>query len=498
MKKAVKGIIGLSAALAVLGGGLAALKLTEPEKTEESSSASSEVSGAGVTIIEEKEIAKVELSSVNDEMTIVTTSKRTEESAALYTIDGYQELPVNTSMVGTIPNNARGLVSASIVAEDCTDTAKYGFDEPQATAEIYFESGENVTLIVGDATPSSSAETYVMLGGDDTVYTVPSSKVANYTCTITDLMSSTILKEPAEEEYPVVKSVVIERDDIDYNIVVEYDELSDDDNYTGGTSASHIMVEPTKAYLAVERSTEITNGLFGLSASEIYSIRPDEADIAEAGLSEPFCTMTMTCDDGNEYVFIMSEPFMDESGKKAHYAMLEGVDIIYTVSAENAKWGTVLPIDIASKIIFGTNVWSITELTVTGRDIDDVVIEIEKKESAEGKDSFTSEDFTATKNGEPFDAERYRTFYRYLIQAPAEEFALNEPVPSEEPIASITFNDSYTGEVKNVEFYDYSALKALVVINGKSEYYCPKSYAETIIENVNRMDTGEEYLNTWK
>ena len=38
MKKAVKGIIGLSAALAVLGGRLAALTLTGPEKTEESSS----------------------------------------------------------------------------------------------------------------------------------------------------------------------------------------------------------------------------------------------------------------------------------------------------------------------------------------------------------------------------------------------------------------------------------------------------------------------------
>lgn len=498
MKKAVKGIIGLSAALVVLGGGLAALKLTEPEKTEESSDTSSEVSGAGVTIIEEKEIAKVEVSSVNDELTIVTTSKRTEESAALYTLDGYQDLPVNTTMVGTIPNNARGLVSASIVAEDCTDTAKYGFDEPQATAEIYFESGETLTLLIGDATPASTSETYVMLGGDDTVYTVSSSKIANYTCTVEELMSSTILDEPAEDEYPVVESVVIKRDDIDYDIVIEYDELSDDESYTGGTSAAHIMVEPTRAYLAVESSTEITNGLFGLSASEIYSIYPDEADIAEAGLSEPFCTMTMTCDDGNEYVFIMSEPFMNESGTQEHYAMLEGVDIIYTVSADTAKWGTVLPIDITSKIIFGTNVWNITELTLTGKDFDDVVIEIEKKESAEDKTSFTSEDFTATKNGEEFDAERYRTFYRYLVQAPAEEFALNEPVPSEEPIASVTFNDSYTGEVKNVEFYDYSALKALVVINGNSEYFCPKSYAETIVENVKRMDTGEEYLETWK
>ena len=55
MKKQVKGIICLSAVLAVLGGGFAYLKLTEPENEE--SSSSSELSypdsseGAGIRIV---------------------------------------------------------------------------------------------------------------------------------------------------------------------------------------------------------------------------------------------------------------------------------------------------------------------------------------------------------------------------------------------------------------------------------------------------------------
>lgn len=498
MKKAVKGIIGLSVALVVLGGGLAALKLTEPENNEESSGSSSEAYGAGEIIIEEKEIAKVEVSSVNDELTIVTTSKKTEESAALYTLEGYQELPVNTSVVGTIPNNARGLTAASIVAEDCTDTGKYGFDEPQATAVIYFESGEVTTLLIGDATLSSASETYVMLEGGDTVYTVSSSTVANYTLTVEELISTTILEEPDEENYPIVNSVKIERDDLDYDIVLEYDKLNDDENYTGGTSATHIMTEPTIANLAVESSTNITNGLFGLSASEIYCLLPDEADIAEAGLAEPFCKVYISCDDGNDYYFIMSEPFTDENGEKAHYAMLEGTDIIYTVSAESAQWGTVLPIDITSKIIFGTYVWNIDKLTVNGSGIEDTVFDISLKESSEGKDSFTSADFDAARNGSTFDAERYREFYAFLVKAPAEEFALDTPVPAEKPIVSVTYNDSYLKEETTVEFYDYSALTALVVINGESKYFCSKSYAETAAENAKRTETGEAYLETWK
>lgn len=498
MKKAAKSIIGLTAALAVLGGGLYALKLTEPEKKEESSGLSSEVSGADVTLIEEQEIARVDVSSVNDEFSVVVKTLKNESSAATYTLEGYEELPVNTAVVGTIPNNAKGLTSASIVVEDCTETAQYGFDNPQATAEISFESGDKVTLIIGDATPASSSETYVMLGGDDTVYTVSTSKISNYTATVKELMSKTILNEPSDDEYPIVRSLKIERGDIDYNILLEYDDLSDDANYTGGTSATHVMVEPASAYLTVENSTAITNGLFGLSASGIYSIYPDEADMAETGLDDPFCKVLMSCDDGNDYRFIMSEPYMNESGEQEHYAMLEGTDIIYIVSAEDAQWGTVQPIDIASKIIFGTNVWNITDMTVKGRDIEDCVFKMSRKPESADKDSLSSADFDTLRNGEEFDTERFRTFYAYLVQAPAEEFALNTEIPSEEPIASVEFNDSYIGTVTTVEFYDYSALNALIVINGESMYFCSKSYAENIAENVKRMDTGEAYLTTWK
>lgn len=498
MKKAAKGLIGLSAALVVLGGGLAALKLTEPGGNDESSETSSEAYGSGTIIIEDKEIEKVEVDSVNDKFTVVVENKKTEKSAATYTLKGYENLPLSTSMIGTIANNVKGLAATSIVADDCTEIEKYGFDEPQASADIYFESGEVITLLIGDKEPSSSADTYIMLEGDDTVYTVTSSKVANYTSEITDFVSSTILEEPAHEDYPIVKSLKIEREDIDYDIVLKYDELSDDDNYQSGTSAVHYMAEPTEAYLTVENSTPITHGMFGLYSSDILCLLPEESDIESAGLSKPFCTVTMNCDNGKEYRMIMSEAYKDENGTLVHNVMLDGTDIIYTVTVENAKWGTVMPIDITSRMVFGTNVWNISEMTVTGKDIDKNVFKIKKKNDVEETTSLSSEDFDVTRNGTAFDTERYRTFYAFLVKALAEEFALDEPVPDKEPIVSVTFDDSYIKKVRTIEFYEYSTLKSLIVINGESKYFCPKSYADTIVENVKRIETGEEYLTTWK
>ncbi len=500
MKKAVKGIIGLSSALVVLGGGLAVLKITEPKEKEEiSSSASSEVSGAGITLIKEDDndfVASVKVTNRTDVLNVVVLTEPTESSAATYTLDGYQDIPLNTSVIGTLANNATGLTSGSKVVDNCDSPEKYGFDDPEAVVELVFDSGETAKFTIGDMSPSTS-EPYVMVEGDSAVYTVSTASTANYSKTLFDFVSKTILEAPPEESYPIIESLRIERDDMESDIYCVYDEKSEDDGYTGGTSAAHIMLEPTEAYLSLDDSTPVITGMFGLNAYEIYSVQCEEADIAEAGLADAFCKVTMCCDDGNDYVLLMSEPFVDENGNKYHYAMLEGGNVIYTVDTETATWGVVQPIEIASKITMGNYVWNITDMKITGRDISETHFVIELKDSYSGSGTYSAEDFNVSKNSAVFDAERYRQFYSVLVKTPAEEFAFDAVIPSEEPIVAVEYTDSYTNTKRKVEFYDYSALKALIVIDGKPEYYCSKSFAETVVENVKILDTDQELIVTW-
>lgn len=499
MKKSVKGIIGLCAALAVLGGGLAALKLTEPEETQESSSeSSSEVSGSGITILEDSEIESVNVKNADDEYTVVKSGVSETNSAAVYTIKGYESLPLETSIIGTIPNNATGLASTAIAAEDSSELAKFGLENPAITADIHYTSGKDVTLYIGDTAPNGS-DIYVKTSDSEAVYTVASSYLANYSKTVYDLVDTVVLAEPEEDVYPIVKSVSIERDDIDYDILLEYDETSEDEDYLGGTSATHVMTSPTFAYLTIERSMDITNGMFGLTAEDIYCIMPEESDIAEAGLADPFCTVKMSCDDGNTYTLIMSEPYTDEDKNTMHYAMLEGTDIIYILSAETAKWGVIEPIDITSMYVISTYVWSVTDMKLWGKDIETAEFKITPKENADSDEyDSKSEGYTVTRNGVTVDSEHYREFYALLIKSSAEEFALNTPIPDEEPILAVEFSENFTNTTQTIEFYDYSALKALIVINGESKYICGKSFVETMAQNVARTGTGEEYITTWK
>ena len=508
MNKTAKSIIGLGAAVIVLGGGLAALMLTEPKdkENEENSVSSSEESsvteGAGIVLIQDEKagesesvVKEVTVKNTDETLHVVMDKAPTDESAATYTLDGYSDIPINTALVSTLANNAVNMVTNSVIDENCENLSKFGLDNPQAEVEVKFQTGTIKKFMVGDKAPANS-ETYVMIDGENTVYTVSTSYIANYSKILTDFVDMVILEEPSEDDYPKINSLKIEREDIDYNILLEYDKSSDDGKYSGGTSATHVMVEPTDAYLTVERSEDITNGMFGLRAEGIYSIHCKDSDIAEAGLKEPFCTVTMDCDDGNKYVLLMSEPFTDDNNKKCCYVMFEDSNIIYIVDTENAKWSTVLPIDITSRIMVGSYVWNITDLTVNCSDGTSEKFVIEAKDK--NADNTKAEDFNVTRNDTAFNSERYRQFYGFLINAAAEEFALGEKIPDSEPVVTVEYSDSYTKKKTKLEFYEYSNLTALIAVNGESKYFCAKSYVDTLIENIKRIETGEDYITTWK
>lgn len=514
MNKTAKGIIALAGVLAVLGGGYTALRLTEPKEPEDSSSSSSEEDGSQHVVLirddkvtgEDPEtgetltgvVTHVQVKNETDEFSVIPNpAAENDPDAKKFTLEGYEDIPLRGAVIGTLANNANGLTSDAVIEENCTDLEKFGLADPKITVEVTYETGTVATLFVGNDAPSGD-ETYVMVKGINTVYTVRQSAMANYSSKLFDLVDTTIIAAPDQDAYPKVESLLIEREDLEGgDMYLEYDPKSDDEGYTGGSSATHIMKRPTEAYLSVERSTAITTGMFGLSAEDIYSVHCQESDIAEAGLKDPFCTVTMKCDDGNTYKLLMSEPFKSDDGGSNCYAMLEGGKVIYIVSTEKAQWATVTPVDIASKIFIGAYVWNITDLTVEGGG-EKAEFKLSRKDPDAELETFSAEDFNTLCNGETYDSERFRQFYSFLLKSSAEEFALDEKIPDSEPIAAITYTDSYSGKTTKVEFYDHSAMKALIAVDGQSKFTISKSYVDTLISNIKLIGTEEDFVLTWK
>ncbi len=510
MKKQTSTIIALGAAVAVLGGGLIALKVTD--KSDDTSSSSAAVqdttnNGADLVLVEDSTaksgshtmeeshqhgvVKTVKVTNDSGSYKAVMESPAEGEKSAVYTIEGFEDLPVDKDMVSTLASNADNLTSASIVEENCSDFGKFGLADTAITVEIAYESGVAKKLYIGDVSPVSN-QTYVRVDDDNTVYTITNGFAANYHCKAEEFISLTMLEEPPQESYPKVNSLRIERKDIDYDIFIEYDSTTDEKN-SGGSSAKHVMKEPMEALLAVERSNVITNGMFGLAAKKVKAYHCSDSDVEAAGLKDPFCRATMKCDDGNDYVLLMSEPYT-EDGAKLSNAMFEGSNVIYTVDTEKAQWATVKPVDIASRMMVSSFVWNVSELTAEADGVSEK-FEISMKDSSMKTNEAKTEDVNVKRGGSDFDAERYRQFFSYLVNAYAEEFAINEPKPSGEPMAVIKIKDSFRNNETTFEFYDYSVMKSLIVVNGEPKFFSSKTYVDDLIENIRRIGSGEDFKN---
>lgn len=490
MRKKMLGIAVGVVLVAALGVAIFLLLKSQPE---ESSVEDSAEESSTVTLTEQNsnDVTSIDVTNAAGTFEVLRIAEGNDTDNAVFAIAGWEDLPMDTSTLWTLPNNTASMSANGLVEENCNDLAKFGLDDKTAVAvTLHFEDGSSYSFRVGNAV-SGTENTYFAPADEDTVYTVKTSLVANFSKSATDFLSKTMLEEPAEDAYPIVNSLTVERNDMDYVLKLEYDKSSDEENSMGGTVASHEMVSPVPAYLSVDRSTPVVTGMFGLTAKKVAVPHPEESDLAAAGLTEPFGTATMACDDGNTYVLKFGERFTEteeESGTQTayYYAYLDGVDAIYQIAEDDMVWATVTPTDIASKLVIGTYVWDIGTLDVWMDDI-----EFQFAVTGTGKD-----DAVVKLNGESTDAERYRQFYSFLLNTAAETVELNG-TPSGDPLAKITMKTQDGSFSRDLAFYAIDEFTCLITVDGESAYTCRKSYLDTLRNNMEIYDTSKDFTTNW-
>lgn len=497
MRKRTLGIIGGSAAIVVLGGAVAALSLTAPSDadTAEEESVTEETDAATVVTLTSEEpenVSKITISGVNGDFTINRVQEATEDDDAVYNVEGWEDLPQNTSVLWTLANNTASFETSDLVEENCTDLQKFGLDESNCVhATLYFDDNTSYSFRLGN-TVADTDYTYFAPEDEDTVYTVKTSLVANFKKTAEDFLSTTVLEEPEDDEYPIVNYLTIERKDMDYEFRLDYDESANDEDTTGGTAASHVMTEPIDAYLSLDRSTPVVTGMFGLSADSIAYIHPEEADLEATGLDDPFGTAVMDCDDGNTYVLNIGDSFQEtdeDTGDTTteYYFQLEGINAIYTLNEDDLVWATVTPTDVASKLVLASYVWDIGTLDVSMEGGEDFHFEVSGD---------SQNDAVVTLNGTTTDNERYRGFYAFLLNTTGENVELDGEF-SGTPLASIHATTQTGLFDKQIDFYGIDDFEVLIVVDGKSAFTCRKSFLDTLEYNMGIYDTDEEYKTNW-
>lgn len=494
------------AVVAALAAGVACVVVSGVGKDNSSTDETETADENAITLFDGEssdDVSTVELTNSEGTFEIYRSADATDDENAVFTLKGYEEYKQDSSIVRTIANNPVGMSTSQTVAVDAENLDKYGLGDDAIKVTVTMDNGESESFRVGDATSDESYK-YFCLEGENTVYTVDISKVNNFSYGTGKFISSEIEEAIDDDSDFYVESIDIKRTDIDYDIVLEYDkdtaEENDDDEDSGSTSSSVdlVMKEPAECNLNSDKSSDTVNCIFGMSASEIVKLGPTDDELSGYGFDTPDCEVTIKTSNsktyvlkvGNEYTASDATDSTEEADTTVYrYIYVEGAeDIVYGIKEDSLDWAYVEPIDISSKIIIDSYVWDIGSLKVEG----------EGRETLEFVGTGSSKnDYVVTKNGETCETERYRAFYAFLIKAYGEEFAVDEE-PQGEPMLTVTYKEQDGGKGKTISFYDAGNTKCLITVDGKSSFKCRKSFVETVLSNIDIFDTDEDFTTTWE
>ncbi len=509
MNKGVKALICGAGVVALLGGTLGVLKLTEEDDPVDSSSMDDSGVVALWSIKDSGDIAAVKVEQPKGEDFSVHRVTEKQESVDSmtgetvvnevenYYLDGYDDLPTATVDVRTLATRVASISSADIIQENtpASDLAKYGLDQP-IRVTLTVDDADDVCFLLGDISPSSYYS-YLCMEGDDTVYTVESSAMAQYRVHWMDYLSTNVTEEQAEDDDSYVEDVRIERTDIDYDFHLVYDAFYADEDNNGGSSSVHVMKEPINCLLSGDKASGATHGIYAMTASQVVYPHPTEQQLADCGLTDEdfFARVTTKISTGKTVTFFLGKTYEDEiedeNGETKtvtyRYGYIDTVDCIYGFAADDTAYEKLKPGDITSKIIVDTYVWDIGRLTYTAGDL-----KLDFKGLGTSK-----EDYVVTCNGEDVQAERFRLLYTYLLKTAAEDLVLEDIEMTGTPLATIRLERQDGKRPLDVEFYEADGMKAYIVVNGEARFLCRKAYVTTLISNMEIFDTDLEFTMTW-
>lgn len=496
MSSSIKGLIAGIIVLAVLGGLFAVLKISEnADNAEESSSIADSLEEETKLLYDESSqgVKSIKITNERDSFEVVRTADATDDTDAKYAVKGYEDFEMNDNIIATLPNNISAVTATQVIEENPTDLEQYGLEKPVIDIVVTFDDGTEKHLMVGNDTPSGD-NTYFMIEGVNTVYTVSDTSVANFLKNRKYFFSRICLPAPEDQNnYPTVKSLLVERKDLDYNIKVEYNENSEDEKTVSGTLSTHKLTEPVEAYLDASNSATYIHGLFGLTADSIHTVKLTEADLKATGLDDPQCTVTMVLEDGTEYKLLLGDSYEETSGldmstSTYYFGYFEGRDVIYSFTASAVTWAKMKPTDITSLLVLGTNVYDIGELSISAPDKQTIDFK------CEGEDS---DSFKVTLDGKDYDKERFKSFYQYIIKTAGEEICTEQPTG--EPIASIVIKRQDGKDGETVDFYNSADENRSVIIchNGKPTFKCRADYVKVLLQNMDKVNTDEDFVMSW-
>lgn len=484
MNSKLKGLIVCGVFVVCLVGVALALKFMSPAQDDDSSVSSSAPQQEPAIPIVDYERAQVKNISITNEFGELNISqpKLGEEK---WTVDQLDGIEVETVLTASAASTASKLEAKDVAEENASDLDKYGLAQPAAQFTVsYSDKDHSVrTFLIGDESPEKGYR-YLCEKDTNKVYIVAESSLLPFMSKMEYFVTLSMLPAPENEnDWPTIKDLVVSRSDWDYQVKFRTEE-----DQTEGIMSMQVMYEPIYMSLNISQSTDITHGMWGLTASDTVKAFPTEEDMKEYGLDSPRATVELSTEEGDSYTLKIGSPVYatDETGKEtqeivSYYACIDGVegrDAIYIVQAEMLPWADFKMEDVITALMTTNPIADVESVTITGDNAD------HKLELVSNGDEVTQ----AKLDGSDVDLDLAKSFYQELISCPTNEIYFEKT--KGEPYMTVSIN-LRSGDADVLEFVKDTDRRTIVLLNGRPQFRIASNWTELFLENVRNLAAGD-------
>ncbi|WP_124100304.1 DUF4340 domain-containing protein [Ruminococcus sp. Marseille-P6503] len=490
MNGKIQGIIVCGVIIACLGGTLAFLNATGGDSSSDTDSSSQTVNenseDTSVLLIDSTADDIKSIAAVNEYGGF--TMSRPASGKTAWTIEELNGINQSSSLQSGMAEDVAQLEAYKTVEENSSDLGKYGLESPAGEFTVTFTDDTQSTFCIGDVSTKTRYR-YLCEKGESDVYMILNSRVSYFIEPKENLVDTSLIEDPGDSDMPDYGTLTVRRSDLDYDMVFENDPYDKE-----GMVSSQVMTEPIFSYLNVSVSSATTHGMWGLSAESAVKIFPDEEDFKTYGLDEPLAEVTFK-GDGYNYDLKIGDPIYEENddGEQtaeiaSYYCYLtgvDGVDCVWTVSADSLPWATVMPGDVVTSLMTTNNIMDVSEVRVTAED-SEIVYELD----SDGESTINS----VKMNGEDIDVSLFQDLYKYLLTCPTSEIYFEEPQGESYLTIEISCEDGYNDVM---EFYSDSSRRSIVALNGRPSFRIQSKWTDRFLENMENVKNGEAVVDTY-
>ena len=183
---------------------------------------------------------------------------------------------------------------------------------------------------------------------------------------------------------------------------------------------------------------------------------------------------------GKEYRFLTGSRFTDELGRACYYVYSPYADTIVVMPLENAPFLEYELIDFIDANIFQMNITNVSEIEIsTPSGSYDFILQ------GEGKNLTVIEKNT----GKVVDVASFRQFFISLLSVKIDGYSTRADVTGN---TELTFKVvTKFGEISTYSFDTISTTRALITLDGSSEFYTNRAYVTDVVNKLSMLISGE-------